>query len=212
MKSNVLYSFTFETVPSSKSYSQFITDSLSSLSSNRIRYYEIGTLFTSTSTFIMHHNEVMNRTTVSEPFLSDTIFIILIAILTIIILLFCFGLFCLCRRTNKRNISPSFDGATYARLNEHSLEIPIGNIQQRTSQYDNKISYINDTSPLSLQTKSSISHSPLINDRNSLSKAIDLHRTAKYKVRTNEKKLKRKRVNLCCCNSNPTSSARVVRR
>ncbi|CAF4638953.1 unnamed protein product [Rotaria sp. Silwood1] len=187
-----------------KKHSNSIHDDLSS-SSNNIRYYQIGTIFTSTSTFIMHQNEVIAQTTRSDRFLSDTIFIILIATLTIIILLFCLVLFCLCRRTTKRNISPSFDGACYIGLNEHSLEIPCDNDQQRISKYENDLSYINDIPSSYIQTKSSINHPSLINNDR-----ISLHNVIKQKSKINEKNLKRKRLNnccYCCCSNSKTKSS-----
>ena len=160
----------------------------------------------------MHRNEVIAQATASEPFLSDTIFIILIATLTIIILFFCLGLFCLCRRTSKRNISPSFDGAPYAGLNEHSIEIPIGDRQQHISNYENNISYINDDSPLSIPVRSSINHPSLVNDRIVSPHTIALHRTAKQKTHMNEKTIKKKRLGFCCCNTKRTLSTRVNQR
>ncbi|CAF4307466.1 unnamed protein product [Rotaria sp. Silwood2] len=183
------------------------------LSSNKIHYYQIGTIFTSTSTFIMHQNEVIAQTTISDRFLSDTIFIILIATLTIIILLFCLGLFCLCRRTNKRNISPSFDDASYIGLNEHSLEIPIGNYQQQISKYENDISYMNDIPSSSIQTKSFINHPSLINND-----IISLHNTIKQKPKINDKKLKKKRLGnysyccYCCKSKQKFSSTKMNER
>ncbi|CAF4045113.1 unnamed protein product [Rotaria magnacalcarata] len=180
-----------------------------SSSSNHIRSYQIGSLFTSASTFIMHQNEVIAQTTATDHFLSDTIFIILIAILTIIILLFCLGLFCLCRQTSKRNISPSFDAASYVGLNEHSLEIPIGNYQQQTSKYENDIPYINDVLSSANQKKSSINHPTMINDRISLQQTIDLHNTRKQKTKTNNKKLKKKRIGCCCCSSSDSKKNSV---
>ncbi|CAF0924979.1 unnamed protein product [Rotaria sordida] len=175
-----------------KTNSDSIHDDLSS--SNNIHYYQISTIFTSISTFIMHQNEVIGQTPISDRFLSDTIFIILITTLTIIILFFCLGLFCLCRRTNKRNISPSFDGASYIGLNEHSLDIPMDNYQQQISKYENDISYINDIPSSLMQTKSSINHPSLINNDR-----ISLHNTIKHKSKINEKKLKKKRLGNCCC-------------
>lgn len=166
-------------------------------SSNHARYYQIGSMFTSTSSLIMHQNEVIAHATVSKPLLSDTIFIIIIATLTIIILLFCLGLFCLCRRTTKRNISPSFDGNSYVGLNEHSFEIPIDDYQQQQiSKYENNIS---------------IPIKPSINDRILLPQTVALHHTAKQKVQMNKNKLKKKRAGFCCCrcHSNQTSSTRT---
>jgi hypothetical protein len=159
----------------------------------------------------MHKNEAIAHATPSDPFLSDTIFIILIATLTIIILLFCLGLFCLCRRTTKRNISPSFDGGSYVGLNEHSFEQPMGNYQQRISKYENNIPYITNISSPSIQTRTSINHPPpLINDRILLPQTVALHHTAKQRVKINKKKLKKKRVGFCCCNSKQTPSSSTV--
>jgi hypothetical protein len=158
----------------------------------------------------MHKNEVIAQATRSDPFLSDTIFIILIATLTIIILLFCLGLFCLCRRTTKRNISPSFDGGSYTGLNEHSFDQPIRNYQQRLSKYENNIPYITDISSPSIQTRESINHpSPLMNDRILLPQTVALHHTAKQKAKMSKNKLKKKRIGFCCCNSKQISSTTV---
>lgn len=154
----------------------------------------------------MHQNEVIAQTTVSNRSLSDIIFIILIASLTVIILLLCFGLFCLCRRTTKRNVSPSFDGAGYVGLNEHSLEIPYSNYQQHISKSENDIPYINDVLSSSIQPKSSINHpSSMINDRIPLQQTIDLHNRKK----TKPKKLKKKRICCCCyCNNTKVASSK----
>jgi len=153
----------------------------------------------------MHQNEVIAHATASDPFLSDTIFIILIATLTIIILLFCLGLFCLCRRTTKRNISPSFDGGSYAGLNDHSFEMPINDYQQRNVKYEN------DIPSSSIQTRPSINQPILTNDRILLPQSVALHQTAKQKIKMNNKKLKKKRVGFCscCCNSKQTPSRTI---
>jgi hypothetical protein len=145
----------------------------------------------------MHKNEVIAHATAPNSILSDTIFIILITTLTIIILLFCLGLFCLCRRTKKRNISPSFDGGSYAGLNDHSFAIPIDyqQQQQENSKYENNI-------PLSsIQTSSSINQ-PLL-------QPIVLHQTEKQKMKINKNKLKKKRIGFCCCNSKQTQLTKV---
>ncbi len=171
--------------------SESIDDDLSS--SNHVRFYQIGSIFTSTSTFIMHQNEVIAHATASDPFFSDTIFIILIATLTIIILLFCLGLFCLCRRTTKRNISPSFDDGSYTGLNGQSFPLPIDDHQQQSSKHENDI-------PLS------INQCTLTNEQIPLVKPAVLHQTAKQKLQINNKKLKKKRVGFCCCNPKRTPS------
>ncbi len=179
-------------------------------SSNHIRYYQIGNIFTSTSTFLMHQNRVIAHATASNSFFSDTIFIILIATLTIIILLFCLGLFCLCRRTTKRNISPSFDGSSYAELNGRSYEIPIDNYQQRKTKYENNIPLITDRQSSSIQIKSLTNPSlPTTNDNILLPQTFALHHTARQKIPINNKKLKKKRVGFCCCNSQRTPSTTV---
>ncbi|UJR27504.1 hypothetical protein I4U23_008788 [Adineta vaga] len=161
------------------------------------QYYQIASLFTSTSTFLMHQNEVIAHATASDPFLSDTIFIIIIATLTILILLFCFGLFCLCRRTTKRNISPSFDGGTYSGLYGQSFVVPMDDNQQEFSPYEH------DVSP------SPINHPSVLNDRIVLPQTVALHHTAKQKAHISQNKLKKKRAGFCCCNSNRTPSTVV---
>jgi len=152
----------------------------------------------------MHQNEVIAHATASNSILSDTIFIILITTLTIIILLFCLGLFCLCRRTKQRNISPSFDGGSYAGLNGHSFAIPIDDHQQQqNSKYENNI-------PLSsIQTSSLINQPTLTNDRIPLLQPTALHQTIKQKMKINNKKLKKKRIGFCCCNSKQTQLTTV---
>jgi hypothetical protein len=187
-------------------YQTIKTDS----SSNNVRYYQIGSILTSTSTFIMHYNEVNAQTNTSDPFLSDTIFIILITTLTIIILLFCLGLFCLCRRTTKRNISPSFDGGSYAGLNEHSFEMPIGAYQQRISKYENDSPYRNEMSSSSIHPKFSINHLPLTNDGILLPQTVALHHTAKQKAKITKRKLKKKRVGFCCCHSQEKTPSSTI--
>ncbi|CAF0808292.1 unnamed protein product [Adineta steineri] len=173
---------------------------------NHVRYYQIGSIFTSTSTFIMHQNEVIAHATASNPFLSDTIFIIIIATLTIIILLFCFGFFCLCRRTTKRNISPSFYGSSYTGLHGHSFTIPIDDDDYHHQQISN---HKNDISSSSIQTKPSINHPSLMNDRILLPQTVALHHTAKQKAQISKNKLKKKRVGFCCCTSKKTKSTIV---
>lgn len=175
-----------------------------SSSSNHVRDYQIGSLFTSTSTYLMHQNRVIAHVTASNSFLSDTIFIILIATLTIIILLFCLGLFCLCRRTTKRNISPSFDGGSYAAVNGRSFGIPMDNDQQRNSKYENNIPLTTD-----LPSSSSMNRPLSTNDQIPLSSTVALHHTARQKIQINNKKLKKKRVGFCCCNSKRTPSTTV---
>ncbi|CAF0804769.1 unnamed protein product [Adineta ricciae] len=155
--------------------------------------YQIASLFTSTSTFLMHQNEVIAHATASDPFLSDTIFIIIIATLTILILLFCFGLFCLCRRTTKRNISPSFDGTAYSGLYGQSFVLPDDHYQQQAN----------------LPFEHDISSSSMLNERSLLPQTIALHHTAKQKAQQSQKKLKKKRVGFCCCNSNGTRSTTI---
>jgi hypothetical protein len=168
--------FVFKINSSSKKASQLINN-------NHVRYYQIGSIFSSTSSLIMHQNEVIAHANASDPFLSDTIFIIIIATLTIIILLFCLGLFCLCRRTTQRNISPSFDGGSYTELNGHSFQAPFASDDQhRISKYENNIS------------SSSINHPRIF-----LPQTVALHHTAKQKVQLSKNKLKKKRVGFCCC-------------
>jgi hypothetical protein len=153
----------------------------------------------------MHQNRInAAHATSSSPFLSDTIFIILIATLIIIILLFCLGLFCLCRRTTKRNISPSFDGSSYAELNGHSFGIPIDNYQQRKSKDENHIPLIND-----LPSSTPMNQPRSINDQIPSSPTVALHHTARQKVQINNQKLKKKRVGFCCCNSKRSLSTTV---
>jgi hypothetical protein len=150
----------------------------------------------------MHQNQVIDaHANASNPFLSDTIFIILIATLIIIILLFCLGLFCLCRRTTKRNISPSFDDGSYAELNGHSFGIPIDNYQQQNSKYENNIPLINEL-PSMNQPRST-------NDQIPLSSTVALHHSTRPKVQINNQKLKKKRAGFCCCNSKRTPSTTV---
>jgi len=192
--------FVFKINSSLKKPSQLINND-DDKSSNHVRYYQIGSIFTSTSSLIMHQNEVIAHANASDPFLSDTIFIIIIATLTIIILLFCLGLFCLCRRTTQRNISPSFDGGSYAGLNGHSFEVPFpSDDQHRISKYENNIS------SSSIQTRSSR------NDRILLPQTVALHHTAKQKVQISKNKLKKKRVGFCCCcHSKQTPRTRIKR-
>jgi hypothetical protein len=134
----------------------------------------------------------------TDPMLSETSFIILIATLTILILLFCFGLFCFCRRRTRRNLSPSFDGGTYAGLNEHSLEIPIG-----PSTYEPDL-----PSSSSPTAGSSINHHPLTNDAIILPQSVALHRAAQEKMKLNQKKLKKKRLGCCgCCMNSPHAAS-----
>lgn len=147
----------------------------------------------------MHQNKVIAHATTSNPFLSDTIFIILIATLTVIILLFCLGLFCLCRRSTKRNISPSFDGSSYVGLNSHSFTIPIDDHyyphqQQQQQQQQTSKPYITD-----IPLRSSINQATMTNDPNLSIQPAVLHQTLKQKFPMNNKKLKKKRVGFCCC-------------
>lgn len=188
-----------------KKISESIDDNPSS--SNNVRYYQIGSIFTSTSTFIMHQNEVIGHTATSNPFLSDTIFIILIATLTVIILLFCLGLFCLCRRSTKRNVSPSFDGSSYdAGLNGHSFAIPIDDPhQQQQQQQQTSRPYITDILSSSNPPRSSINQATMTNDRSPLIQPAVLHQTLKQKLPINNKKIKKKRAGCCCCNSKQAS-------
>jgi hypothetical protein len=157
----------------------------------------------------MHQNQVIAHATASNRFLSDTIFIILIATLTIIILLFCLGLFCLCRRTTKRNISPSFDDGSYEGFNGHSVAMPIDDYQHRNSKHENNIPYSIDRPSSSIQTRSPINQPGLINDGTLLSQSVALHHTLKQKLPINNKKLKKKRVGFCCCTSKQTPSTTI---
>lgn len=150
----------------------------------------------------MHQNEVIAHATASDPFLSDTIFIIIIATLTIIILLFCLGLFCLCRRTTKRNLSPSFDGGTYAGLYGQSFAMPADDYQAATGKYENDLS-----SPSPIHHPSSA-----LTDRIPLPQTVALHHTAKQRVQLSKTKLKKKRVGGCCCCCNSTRAPAAPRR
>ena len=143
----------------------------------------------------------------TDPMLSETSFIILIATLTILILLFCFGLFCFCRRRTRRNLSPSFDGGTYAGLNEHSLEIPIG-----PSNYEpDRLHFADVPSSFQPTAGSSINHHPLTNDAIILPQSVALQRAAQQRMKLNQKKLKKKRLGCCgCCMNSPHSASPTI--
>ena len=182
-------------------------------SSNHARAYPIGSMLTSTSSILLHHNEaIAHVATASEPFLSDTIFIILIATFTILILLFCFGLFCLCRRTTRRNISPSFDSGSYARVDGHSLETPA---ISSDNNYENDHPQLGTMlSSSSVSGRPAINHRPLSNDGIVFPQAVPLHNRAHQRVKPNttKKKLKKKRLGSragggCCCRG--TDSATI---
>ena len=172
-------------------------------------------MLTSTSTVLLHHNEALAHVaTASEPFLSDTIFIILIATFTILILLFCFGLFCLCRRTTRRNISPSFDGGSYARVNDHSLETPaIGSGNNYENDHHPQLGTMVSSS---ISGRPSINHHPLSNDGIVFPQTVPLHNHGQQRVKSTatKKKLKKKRLGSragggCCCCRRGSDSARI---
>ena len=182
-------------------------DKLSTTIDTHARYYQIGSILTSsTSAILIPSNQIMAHAAPAstDPILSETSFIILIATLTILILLFCFGLFCFCRRRTRRNLSPSFDGGTYAGVNEQSLEIPIG-----SSNYEpDRVHFTDLPSSSSPTTGSSINHHPLTNDAIILPQSVALHRAAQEKMKLNQKKLKRKRLGCCsCCMNSPHSAS-----
>lgn len=131
----------------------------------------------------MHKNMIMAHGTRSDSFLSDTIFIILIVTLTIIILLFCLGLLCFCRRSTKHHISPSFDSSSYMKLNRHSVEM-----SKEKAQNNN---------PLKIH-QPFISNPIKIDDKPIRLTTPDLHRTIKQIIPMNDKKLKKKRAGCCC--------------
>lgn len=64
---------------------------------------------TKTTSMNFEHRLEAHASTSSNPLLTETSLIILICSTTIVILLFCLALVCLCRRHMRRTISPSVD-------------------------------------------------------------------------------------------------------
>lgn len=170
----------------------------------------MASIFTSTSALFLHENSLSTyaHAATTKPFLSDTIFIFLIATLTLIILLLCLGLFCLCRRTSKRNISPSFDGGSYAGLNGQSFDLPTDDYEPRHSKDENHISFLPNHSSSSIPIRTSSKRILTNNEPMSSSQNLALHRTIRSKYSAN-KKLKKKRIGFCCCKSQPKSTMTV---
>ena len=166
----------------------------------------MASMLTSTSALLLHENSLTAHAhaAATKPFLSDTIFIFLIATLTLIILLLCLGLFCLCRRTSKRNISPSFDGGSYAGLNGQSFDLPTDDYELRHSKDENQISFLPNHSSSSMPIRTSSKRILTNNEPISSPQNVALHRTIRSKYATN-KKLKKKRTGFCCCKSKQKS-------
>ena len=194
------------------------------LRGNHLRLYPIASALTSTSTLLLQQNSLLAQVngesaaaSASKAFLSDTMFIFLIATLTLIILLFCLGLFCLCRRTSKRNLSPSFDGGSYAGLNGQAFDLPTNDYdeeqqqqRQRHSKDDAHIPFLPNRSSSSIPTRTSTNRRLTKNDLISSPQNLALHRTIRTKFPAiKDKKLKKKRTGFCCCKSQARSSVTV---